>query len=272
MAQQSVFDFHSYRKYIQNRLGGPKERTGKKLAAADALGCHSGYLTRVLKEEANLSMEQADLFNRFVHHTPDEAHFFLLLVQKERAGTSSLRGYFEEQLGKIREQRTLLHKRLDERRLLPAEEEARYYSQWYYSAIHVLLSIKKFQTAKSIADYLGLPAQTVTDALGFLARVGLAVKEKELYQIGPSYLYVGPDSPSLGKHHANWRLRSIEAYGRKGKRDEIHFSAAVTLSYADFEKYKETLRKRLEEDMEMFKASKEEGGFAFCLDLFEIGG
>ncbi len=37
------------------------------------------------------------------------------------------------------------------------------------------------------------------------------------------------------------------------------------------DEYKERMRKRLEEDMEFFKASKEEGGFGICLDLLKIG-
>ena len=270
MAQSSVYDFDSYRKYLEDRLGEHGRRTGRKLAAAEFVGCHSGYLTRVLKGEADLSLEQGDAFNRFMNHEPGEAHFFLLLLQRERAGTESLRGYFDEQIAKIRGQRNLLHLRLDERRMLEGADEARYYSHWYISAIHVLLSIKSYQTKEALASYLGLPVGTVAEALEFLSQVGMAIKEGSRYRIGPSYVYVGPDSPNLAKHHSNWRLKSIDAFSRRGRRDEIHFSAALTLSRADFEKYKELQRKRLEEDMEFFKASEEEGGFALCLDLFEI--
>ena len=271
MAQLAVFDFNSYRKYLQDRLGGHRQRTGKKLSASEFIGCHSGYLTRVLKEEAHLSMEQADLLNQFLQHTPEESHFFLLLVQRERAGTISLQRYFDEQMGKIRSQRTLLHNRLSEKRILSPEDEARYYNHWYISAIHVLLSVKKFQTAKALSNYLNLHIEIVLETLDFLTKVGLAIKESEIYRIGPSYLYAGPDSPNLSKHHSNWRLKSIQEFVQGSRRDEIHFSATLTLSYSDVEKYKELMRKRLEEDMEFFKASKEEGGFALCIDFYELG-
>lgn len=266
----SVFDGITYRIYLRERLGNPHQRTGRKLAAAQFLGCHSGYLTRVLKEDTHLSLEQADRFNQFIGHTESEARFFLLLVQRDRSATTTLRDHFTKQIDEIREQRTQLHQRLEEKRILSAEDESRYYSQWYISAIHVLLSISGFQTPERIATYLNLPKRQVTEALSFLVRVGLALQKGERFQIGPSYLYLGPDSPNLAKHHSNWRQQCVQSFSL-GRPNEIHFSAVLTLSYADYDEYKERMRKRLEEDMEFFKASKEEGGFGICLDLFEIG-
>ena len=125
----TIFESTTYRTYLRERLGNPHQRTGRKLAAAQFIGCHSGYLTRVLKEDTHLSLEQADRFNEFIGHTESEARFFLLTVQKDRAATTTLRDHFAKQINEIREQRTRLHHRLEEKRILSAEDESRYYSQ-----------------------------------------------------------------------------------------------------------------------------------------------
>ena len=180
---------------------------------AQVLGCHSGYLTRVLKEDTHLSLEQADRFNQFIGHTESKARFFLLLVQKDRAATATLRDHFTKQIDEIREQRTRLHQRFEEKRILSSEVESRYYSQWYIGAIHVLLSSSGLQTAERIATYLNLPKRQVTEALSFLLRVGLALQKGERYQR---------------------RQQCVQSFSL-GCPNEIHFSAVLLLSYADYD-------------------------------------
>ncbi len=271
MEANNIFEWQEYQPYVEHCLGGTHRRTGKKLEAATALGCHSGYLSRVLKGAAHLSLEQAEAFNSFMGHTPQESHYFLLLVQKDRSGTQSLKAYFQNQIDVIKEQRRQLHLRLGEKRPLSGEHEAKYYSQWYYSAIHVLLAIEKFQSMESLRAYLKITKREVSEALDFLVEIGLAIQANDKYRIGPSYLYLGKNSPNLPKHHTNWRICAVQSLGRKFTED-LHFSGALTLNRKDAEKYREILRTRLEHDMELFKSSaNEDGAYALCLDFFEIG-
>ena len=49
---------------------------------------------------------------RFLGHATDEAHYFLLLIQHERAGTPSLRRYFSEQIEQVHLKRLVLKERV----------------------------------------------------------------------------------------------------------------------------------------------------------------
>ena len=63
MDEESIFCFSDYRPYLLARFA--REKTGYKTLAAKSLGVHTSLLPQVLKGGCELSLEQAENFNKF---------------------------------------------------------------------------------------------------------------------------------------------------------------------------------------------------------------
>ncbi len=264
-----VFEHRTYVPYLESRLGPASRRTGLRTAASSAAGVNPAYLSRVLKRQADFSLEQADRLSDFLGHGEDERQYFLLLVQKERAGSLKLKSYFERQLENERRKRLEIKNRVKHPEGLTKEDEARYYSHWHYSAIHVLVSIPTLQTAKSLSEALALPRQKISEILEFLARTGLVEEKDGRFRVGAAHIHLGNDSTHIARHHANWRMKAMQAIDAGGA-DNLHYSAVLTLSHDDAARIKENLLRTLEDTLKIMRSSPEEEAFAYNFDFFKV--
>lgn len=265
-----IFDFTEYKAYLEHKVGSKIQRRGLKSELAKALNCQPTYISQVLHGNAHFSLEQADLLNSFFAHSKEEANFFLLLVQKDRAGTASLRHYFDEQLQEILRKRMVLTERLGKRSELKNEDQTYYYSSWHYAAIHIALTIQELQTVKALSEYFKLPIKKVNLVLDFLVRTGLAqTSDGFSFRVGASLIRLGNDSPNIFRHHSNWRQLATESLDREEIGD-LHYSSVVSLSRKDALKIKDRILDWLKKDLEIIKESKEEELYSYCIDFFHL--
>lgn len=265
----SVFHFTSYQDYLNHCAGQPGTRKGHRSAMARTMGCHSSYLTKVLNNRGHISLEQAYRLNSYLHHSSDEAHFFLLLVQKGRAGTKELEKYFDTQIQEILQKRLLIQERIHIKNSLSKEDQAIYYSNGYYAALHVALTIPTLRTPKALAEYFGLPLSKVTDVLLFLTSKGLAFENRGIYQTGEVQIHLGNQSPHLSQHHTHWRLQAISSLNRERNHD-LHYSSVVSLSQADVLRLKNEFIEIIKKVTYQISHSKEEVAYCFCMDFFDL--
>lgn len=265
-----LFEFDDYVRYLTARLDAEGQRSGLRLAAAKAAACHPAYLSRVTQGKAQLSLEQAERLNAFFEHTPDEGHFFLLLIQRARAGTPGLRRYFDAQLASERQKRLDVKRRVASRKTVSVEHEARYYGYWLNAAVHVLLSVPALQTPEALSRHLGISREKILETLAFLTEAGLAVPRRGRFAIGPSDVHLGAESPHIARHHANWRTQTLVALDRGGP-DGLHYSAVVAMAAADALVVKESLLGNLEKNLGVIRASPEEAGWVLAFDFFRLG-
>lgn len=94
-----VFKYHSAMHYIREIIDFRGH--GFKSAMARAMACQSAYVSRVLKDQASFSLEQAERLSRLFNHSPIESKYFLTLVLRDRSGTPELRGFFEAELKQL---------------------------------------------------------------------------------------------------------------------------------------------------------------------------
>ncbi|WP_408098897.1 TIGR02147 family protein [Peredibacter sp. HCB2-198] len=262
-----IFSFDDYKDYIKSVLASKGH--GSRLLFAEALNCQSAYITRVLNHDAHLSLEQAVDASAFFELTQDEEDFFLLLVQFAKAGTKRLKDMSRKKIKEIREKRALLSNRINIKDELDEVMQAKYYSKWYYAAIHILITIPEYRDKKSISSYLGLPMSVVNEATDFLIETGLIAASKEGFNSGKGRIFLKGDSPFITQHHENWRMRAIENINLSGK-NNIHFSSVYSLSKKDFEQIKEKLLTHLQEVREIVRPSKEEELCVLTLDFFSL--
>lgn len=267
---KTLFDYLDYKTYLAEFIRTqPMKGRGFKAKLAQAMKCQSAYLSRVLNGNAHLSLEQAQMASMLIGHTKEEQKFFLLLVLHTRAGTRELRDEFHQQIEQTLQQRLNLKNRFNVKKTLSREDQMTYYSAWYYSAIHFLLTISEYQTREAIAQRLKLPLKKVSSILDFLVSIGLAAREGNHFKTGVSRIHLENDSPMISKHHSNWRMKAIQSVDQE-EIDEMHYSAVVTIAKKDAVKIKSALIEAVERVRLMVKESKEEELFCYNVDFFKV--
>ena len=266
---KDIFSYIDYRSFIKSKIyNGERARRGELSALAEAIPCQTSYLSRVMAGDSDLSLEQADSAGRHLGFTQDENSFFILLVQYARAGTQSLRAHFKRNIDSAQEERKSLHKRVGLKQVLNKEEQAIYYSIWYYAAIHVMSGIPAMQTKAAMAEELGLPQNKVAEILEFLITTNL-VKETaaEKFVTGEGKIHLKKDSKMILRHHSNWRTQAIRSM-EKDLESGIHYSVLLNTSKKDAELLRGMIAKFIEEFMKVVHPSADEETNCLVIDFF----
>lgn len=266
----SVFSYRDYKKYLDEQSFSLfKGGRGFRQTFARAAGCQVAYISHVLSGNAHLSLEQAEAGSRYLGHLGEEREYFLLLVEYARAGTSSLRKFFESKIDLLQEQNRLIKRRIGVQDSISQEDQAIYYSAWYYAAIHVLLTIPALQTRLKISECLKLSPEKVKEGLDFLVSRGLAKEEAGRFSVGSVMIHLPKDSPLVSKHHTNWRVEAMKSLDRSQASD-LHYSSVFTITESDADKIQRILTDGIEKAVGVVKAAKEERAFAITLDFFSL--
>ncbi len=271
MNRPTIYDYKDYRSFLAAAIEHERGlRKGAQARLAERIGCQSSYISMVMAERTELSLEQAAAAAEFFAMTPGEQHLLLLLVQKARAGTQRLRQYFANQAEAVQQERSNLATRLEYQQVLNEEQRAQYYSAWYYAAIHIGLTVPRLQSADALAAYLQLPIATVQQALDFLVQTGLAARNEGRIEVGPTRLHTSRESPFLNQSHINWRLQTLIALQRPDP-EHFHYSSIVSMSASDVSRLRETMIRAIEDIRAAVKESPEEDLVVYSMDCFTLG-
>lgn len=263
-----IFDFNDYRAYLKEHFSGTGAGRGKRLLLAQHLNCQPSFLTQVLGEKAHLSLEHAISVCEYLKLNESESQYFMLLVQKGKAGSKKLSDYFDEKISKIKEKRKSIDRRIGVKTTLSSEDQMTYYSVWYYSAIHILCALPHIKTTEDIANHLKLDLVVVKEALKFLEAKGFVVVEKGQYKIGSSRIHLKKGSAMLPRHHANWRMRAITELDID-KKEDLHYTAVLGISKSDYALFREKMLQLLQEFEPVITQSQDEVQVVMLMDLFQ---
>jgi uncharacterized protein (TIGR02147 family) len=267
---KTVFDYIDYKLYLRDVIELRSDgKRGFRSELAKAAGVQLAFLYQVLKKEIHFNLEHAERLNRFLEHSQEERHYFLLLVQFARAGSESLREYFRDQMNVVHARRVVLKKRLKSERRLEPEDQMYYYSAWFYGAIRVAMSIPSLQSPEALSVRLKLSLNRVKKALNFLVSRGLAERRDDRYVQGNIQMHLGNDSAMISRHHSNWRIRAMASLDEE-KSNDLHYSYVATLSKEDAVQIKALIVNYIEEVQKRIAPSKEETIYSFCVDFFEL--
>jgi uncharacterized protein (TIGR02147 family) len=266
----NLMDYSDYKQYLNVRITDQaKIQRGYRARLCEQVQCQLSYLSQVLNGKPDFTLEQAHRLNQFLIHDKVESRFFILLVERSRAGTKELKQFFSEQIEESKKQRFDLKKRLKEKDEVAEEDQNKYYSAWFYSAIHVILTIPRYQSPSTIATRLNLPEELVVRTINFLEECGLIENVKGRYQMTQKRIHLNRDSTFIQRHHINWRSQALQS-SEKNLEDDMHFSTVATLSLEDYEKVKEIFVKAIASAREMIAPSKEEEVIALTVDIFKL--
>lgn len=269
--KKQIYKYDSYKGYLSDIItANSKSLKGYRGEFCKYVGCHSSYLPQVLNGEPHFNLEQADRINNLLSHNKLESRYFILLVQKARAGSKSLELFFKDQLEELKSQSLLLKNQLKEAQDIPEKAHHTYYSTWYYAAIHVMLSIPEYSDNPfKISERLNLPLEIVNKVITFLLEIGLVEKKSKGYILVDKSFHLSSHSEFVQRHHVNWRSQSLLS-AEKNIESDFHYSNITAISKDDFYKIKETLFESVKKCRKIIKPSKEETMVVIAMDLFEI--
>lgn len=265
-----LYQARDYKSYLKNWIERQSDGgRGLRSRLAVEIGCQKAFVSQVLDGPRHFSLEHGVRINSFLNHNRDEGRYFIILMNRDRAGSKELESFFDQQMKEIRSQRREVRKSIQVERQLDFEHAAIYYSQWFYSAIHMLVGNRKHRNVESIAKALQIPITTAELAVNFLTSVGLVNETKTGYERGAAFVHIDRDSPLSFRHHANWRWKSLQRLETPNDID-LHFSSVISLSEKEFVFIKDVLLRALTQIKAKVETAKDEKLVSLCIDLFMV--
>lgn len=265
----TVFEYSNYKQFLKDKIYENTKKYGYKGELARAAGCQRAYLSQVLKSQVHLTPDHAAGLVLFWALVNFERDYFLELVNYSRAGTPALKKIIEERMKILKFNNDSVTGRIKKPKIENTILQAQYYSSWYYSAIHILLTISKFQTVTALAERLNLSKSIISSAISVLAKAGLVVQQGEQWTPASFDLHLPSHSPLGSSNHMNWRMQAVQD-SQNPETEGIHFTAVYSLSKKDYQKIRAKILELISESREVALASQEEEVFSFCCDIFKI--
>ena len=264
------YDYTDYKSYLLAWIKSrPHQGHGEKSKIAQALRCQVAYISQVLNAQAQLSLEQGLELCGYLELNSDESEYLLLLISQARAGTDALRALYEKKIQALLSGRAQIKNRVTTSRSLSPDDQARYFSSWHYSAVHLLLTIPGLNHRKKIQSHLRIDAARLDSIIDFLIHTQLATQTNGVLQVGPASIHLGQDASMIAQHHTQWRMKAIQSLD-SDKPEHLHYSSAVTVARADIPAVRKILLSAIEQVRKTVKDSKEDSLYVYCLDLFEV--
>lgn len=265
-----VFEHENYKQFVNEWVSTqPKNGYGQFKKIADFVGINSVVISQIFKGDRDLSLEQACDVAKYIGLDDLEKDFFLLLVQKGRAGSHDLTQVLNRQVKELRKKATSLKSRIKHKKFAE-EDKAIFYSQWYYSASRIASDISSINSTEDISEILSLDRQTVANVLSFLLKTGLVVEKGGKLAIGPQVTHVGHDSPFVYRHHSNWRLKGMQAMDNIFPEEDLFYTGPMALSVKAAERIRNLAIELIENATKTASASESETLACLNIDWFRI--
>lgn len=264
----SPFKFNKYREFIAAYLDEAPRGTRSRLA--QAMGVKPSFLSRVLAELADLSLEQTEACSSFMSLKQIEGDYFLALVSVERAGTEALRSYWRRQLENLKKEAQHLEKRSNVGENIKKTEMLNgYYSTWKPSAVHVATSVPEMQSLTALSRGLGLSLLETQKILEFLIKADLVHRENHKYKLKTGNIHLPKGSLLANRQLTNWNLKAIEKM-QNPKDQDLHYAQVIALSQKDLLAVREHMMDLIQEIQKVVRPSPEEVVAGYTMNLFSL--
>jgi len=194
---------------------------GQRSQLAKHLGCQTGLVSQVINGERHFSLEQMVEIANFYQLGPSERDFLMLMAQSEKAGSESLRSYYQEQLEKLRlgRQRVIA----EPGKQISQADFGLYHSKWYNHALHVLIELIPKPDIMKLSDILKVSEAKVNEALHFLVSIGALTETDGHYKSVEINNSAERGSPWVDGIHQDFRLEAIKSLDHRSVGDS-HYS------------------------------------------------
>ncbi|MGE0525996.1 MAG: TIGR02147 family protein [Bdellovibrionales bacterium] len=264
----NLYSTVDYRDFLRREIGGRGER-GLLTRLADQAQCQRSHVSRVLSGKLHFTMDQAFRISRYLGLGDEESHYFMKLVEYARCGDLEYRQSLARELSRLKKEHENLAKRIKDPSLQEYKLQTTYYSQWFWSAVHIAVSIPELQKASALADRLKLPLALVESILRDLEKFNLVRHERGKWFIDSGSIHLPKDSPLNSIQHSNWRARAVQATQNPDDTG-VHYTVVQSISRSDFEKIRQLVLKMIDDYAKIARPSKEEELVCFLCDFFRV--
>ena len=242
---------------------------GMRTLLAEHLNCNMGFISQVLGGDAHFSLEHAMSIGSFFKLSDKELKYFLLLVQKAKAGSYELEKFYQKEIDFIHKSREEISERVVKNKTMLKEDRVTYFSSSYYALIHMALTISDFQgDFETLSNKFNINKATVEKVIDFLLGKGLIVYKNNRYQTGPVRIHLEKSSPLITQHHTNTRVETIKALAREDK-GSLHYSGVFAMKESDARAVRKILLSSIEKSDQVIQNSKDEKLYILGMDFFE---
>lgn len=251
-----LYKYDDYKLYINDWVKNhPSNGRGKYLELSKVLRVHTTLISQIFKGDKQITLEQAFMLCDYLGFDHTEIDYFMLLVQKQRAGSHKLEDYYQQKVLNLQNELQDMKSRLSDKKILDENDKALFYSNWFYSAIRLSTSLENINSKEDISDFTGLQPKIVNQVVSFLLNVGLLKSVDEKLEMGPAITYLESKSPLIARHHANWRVKAMDKHPHLSS-EEFCFTAPLTISEKDAPKVREILTQAIESISKIVKESE----------------
>lgn len=238
----NFFKVEEYRVIIENFLKSkPHQGYGEISKIGKFLKVNPTLVSQVMSGTRDFTCEQGIDLANYLGLSETEAEYFLLLIQRARAGNPRLRKHFDQKLEGLRIQSKDIGRHYAHERQLDETEASVFYSSWLYSAIRVYTSTaEKGRGVEELCERFQISRSRAMDILRFLLQTGLCSEKNGLYMANLARTFGNQKSPHLVKHRSNWRLKAIQKLENVTD-DEMSITSVMSISKKDFEEVRRQL-------------------------------
>lgn len=267
----NIYQFKDYKQILKFYIDLNSTLRGYKSRLSEACHISNSYLSQVLNSHVDLTLDQVFHLTLFWNMSDEEQEFTLTLFNENKSATSALKKHWEKKLFRLRKlnkdlARTIKKGTVSE----PPSDPLGYYSSWLVPTIHIITSIKEYQTVEKIAEYLKFSAQVVGNIIQQLVKMNYLSYHQGRYQIREVNIHTLNEEASSIVNHKNWRMKTIQKLDCFNLED-IHYSGVHSLSLKDFQALKDELVEVIGRHRKvMMESSPEEVLVHFSTDFYQI--
>lgn len=262
---ETVFQYKDYKTFL--RAVAEKGERGILRRMAEAAGCQNSYLSQSLKSHVNLTSDHLCGIAHFLKLSESELEYLLLLLEKEKSLSPSYQIYLDKKINQLQNKSKKISTRVSDTE--KKKTRLKYYSAWYYSAVHIASSIESLRVPDDFAKFLGLPKILVSSTLRELEKWGMVqYKGGKWNFVNHSSAHLPDDSELNRMNHLNWRFKSLST--SLNPDEDLHYSSVFTISKEDGEALRNMLMKFIEDQRGLIKKSGTETMYSFCCDFFSL--
>ncbi len=262
----------NYRDIVNTCLGYRSQRRprGAIKHLSERLRCHSTFISQVLKGNAEFSAEQGLEICEHFQFSRLQQDFFLHLLARDRAGTLSLKKYYQNKLDLLIEESRDLKPKASQENYTLGSFESEYFGNWVYQAVHACTQIEKLQTANAISNELSLAVSETSAVMNRLEVMGLIKADRGQWHSTQHSLHLSKDSPYIRYMRMTWKAKQLSDLQNSSHVEGTRYNGVITVAEEDYQAVRAVLVKALSEIRIIVMASKPENVYLLSMDCYKI--
>ena len=228
----NIYLEHCYKKALTKYLLFRKKLRASYTfeAMAQTCGVQKTYLSKVLKHDGNLNLDQLFTACEYLKLKPLESEFLLSLYHYQTAQNSKRRELYKQKIDEIRLKSQATDSKISFKNEKTMQDSImEYYADPYFSLVHMFLTIEVYsKNPEAMQSALQLDAKKVAYYLDRLESMGIIKQEGIYWKVVQDTLHLPEGSPFVKAHRTLLRLKSLDQLERLSSKDYYSFSVVFS--------------------------------------------